>query len=50
MSVYKTNIADKSTPKEQIFGFANTPYAGDKSKGGQMWRLVQSLNLEQYNK
>ena len=50
MDVYRDNIASKNTAYDQCYGFDNTPYAGDKSKGGQMWRLVQSLNLEQYNK
>ena len=49
MNVYKVNIADKNTAKEQCYGFDNTPYAGDKSKGGQMWRIVQQNALEQYN-
>lgn len=49
MSVYKTNIADKSTPKEQIFGFSNTPYAGDSSKSTQMWSIYNSLGLSKYD-
>lgn len=49
MSVYKTEIADKSTPKEQIYGFANTPYAGDPTKSKKMWSIYNSLNLSQYD-
>ena len=49
MNVYKTNIADKSTPKEQIFGFSNTPYAGDSSKSTQMWSIYNSLGLSKYD-
>ena len=49
MNVYKVNIADKNTAKEQCYGFDNTPYAGDPTKGGQMWRIVQQNALEQYN-
>lgn len=49
MSVYKTNIADKNTPRDQIFGFDNTPYAGDKTKGTQMWAIYKQNNLEQYD-
>ena len=49
MTVYKTNIADKTTPHDQIFGFDNTPYAGDKTKGRQMWAIYQQDNLAQYD-
>lgn len=46
---YKSAIADKNTPKEQIFGFDDTPYAGDKSKGTQMWAIYNQNNLSQYD-
>ena len=47
---YKTYIASAKTPKEQCLNFRYTPYAEDPTKSDQMWRMVQSLNLEQYNK
>lgn len=49
MSVYKTNIADKNTPKEQMMGFNNTPYAGDKTKGQQMVSIYNSNGFSKYD-
>jgi flagellum-specific peptidoglycan hydrolase FlgJ len=49
MSVYKTNIADKNTPKEQIMGFNNTPYAGDKTKSKQMLAIYNQNNFSNYD-
>nr|DAR08792.1 MAG TPA: 43 kDa tail protein [Caudoviricetes sp.] len=46
---YKSAIADKNTPKEQIFGFDSTPYAGDKTKGSKMWAIYSQNNLSQYD-
>ena len=46
---YKSAIADKNTPKEQIFGFDRTPYAGDKTKGSKMWAIYSQNNLSQYD-
>lgn len=46
---YKSAIADKNTPKEQIFGFDSTPYAGDKTKGTKMWAIYNQNNLSQYD-
>ncbi|CUU47346.1 XkdQ/YqbQ family protein [Clostridium beijerinckii] len=46
---YKSAIADKNTPKEQIFGFDNTPYAGDKTKGSQMWNIYSSDGFSKYD-
>ena len=47
---YKTYIASAKTAKEQCLNFKYTPYAEDPTKSDQMWRMVQNLNLEQYNK
>ncbi len=49
MNVYKVNIADKSTAKEQIMGFNNTPYAGDKSKSQQMLAIYNQNSLSDYD-
>ncbi len=49
MNVYKVNIADKNTAKEQIMGFNNTPYAGDKSKSQQMLAIYNQNSLSDYD-
>lgn len=49
MNVYKINIADKNTAKEQIMGFNNTPYAGDKSKSQQMLAIYNQNSLSDYD-
>ncbi len=47
---YKTQIADKSTPEEQMQGFANVPYCGDPAgKAKALKDIYNDDNLAQYD-